>query len=88
MYLGQLVKIRDALASCKLSVVLDERDENTLLEKEGDVDSSSDMGTTEIDVSKQVSIVVISSVLINASSQIRIRTVDNFQGWSFLNHGT
>jgi hypothetical protein len=54
-YLGQLTKIRDALASCKLSVVLDERDEDTLLAREGDEESLLDVGTAEIDVSKQVS---------------------------------
>jgi hypothetical protein len=56
MYLGQLTQIRDALASCKLSVVLDERDENALLEKDGDAEATPETSTTEIDVSKQVRI--------------------------------
>jgi hypothetical protein len=56
MYLGQLTQIRDALASCKLSVVLDERDENALLEKDGDAEATHETSTTEIDVSKQVRI--------------------------------
>lgn len=57
MYLGQLTKIRDALASCKLSVILDERDEASLIEREGDMESiveAQPRATTEIDVSKQV----------------------------------
>ena len=50
-YLGQLTKIRDALASCKLSVVLDARDEETLLAND---ESSLEAETADIDVSKQV----------------------------------
>ncbi|CCA71455.1 related to ECM32-DNA dependent ATPase/DNA helicase B [Serendipita indica DSM 11827] len=61
-YLGQLTKIREALASCKLSVVLDERDEKLLADE--DVQDESTPSSKEVDVSKQ----------------IRIRTVDNFQG--------
>jgi hypothetical protein len=53
-YLGQLTKIRDALASCKLSVVLDARDEESLLAREGNDESSLKAEATDIDVSKQV----------------------------------
>lgn len=51
-YLGQLTKIRDALASCKLSVVLDARDEENLLAND---ESSLEAEIADIDVSKQVS---------------------------------
>jgi hypothetical protein len=80
MYLGQLTQIRDALASCKLSVVLDERDENALLEKDGDADATPETNTTKIDVSKQVRIWYHSFGALIYRYKIRIRTVDNFQG--------
>jgi hypothetical protein len=56
MYLGQLTKIRDVLASCKLSVTLDERDANILSERQADDDPTSEAGDArqEIDVSRQV----------------------------------
>ena len=52
-YLGQLTKIREALASCKLSVVLDERDEKLLAD--ADAQDESAPSTKEVDVSKQAS---------------------------------
>ncbi|KAG8798217.1 hypothetical protein FRC17_007536, partial [Serendipita sp. 399] len=63
-YLGQLTKVRDALSDCKLSVVLDERDEDLLLAKGEDQEESPQVTKKQVDISKQV----------------RIRTVDNFQG--------
>ncbi|KAG9057264.1 hypothetical protein FS842_007802 [Serendipita sp. 407] len=63
-YLGQLTKVRDALSDCKLSVVLDERDEDLLVARGDDQEESHQVVKKQVDVSKQV----------------RIRTVDNFQG--------
>jgi hypothetical protein len=42
MYLGQLSKLREAFAACKVSVTLDSRDQEALLDREGDTDVPND----------------------------------------------
>jgi len=79
-YLGQLTKIRDALASCKLSVVLDERDEEKLLERDEKDRTPMVAEVSQIDVSKQVCLFLLIPIVLTLEAQIRVRTVDNFQG--------
>ncbi|TRM69481.1 hypothetical protein BD626DRAFT_12882 [Schizophyllum amplum] len=65
MYLGQLVKLRDAL-SREVVVMIDERDARDIAAHE-DVDEEE---IAEMTATKQVQV----------SKQVRLRTVDNFQG--------
>ncbi|KAL1742486.1 hypothetical protein HDZ31DRAFT_43128, partial [Schizophyllum fasciatum] len=66
MYLGQLVKLRDAL-SREVVVVIDDRDARDIAAHEDvDEDDIAEAGAT----SKEVQV----------SKQVRLRTVDNFQG--------
>ena len=39
MYLGQLSKLREAFASSRVTVTLDDRDQEALLDREGDKDA-------------------------------------------------
>lgn len=57
MYLGQLAKLRDALRTSKINVILDSRDEEELRNQEKDADGSSDdqVEVSEIRLSDQVS---------------------------------
>jgi hypothetical protein len=45
MYLGQLSKLREAFSACKITVTLDSRDQEALLDREGDTDVPSDSVT-------------------------------------------
>ncbi|THH09391.1 hypothetical protein EW145_g2049 [Phellinidium pouzarii] len=62
-YLGQLAKVRDALKS-EMTVVLDERDEVALAEREGDTEAQGEVSVERVDVTQKV----------------KIRSVDNYQG--------
>lgn len=42
MYLGQLSKLREAFASSRVTVTLDDRDQAALLDKEGDKEGNKD----------------------------------------------
>ena len=42
MYLGQLSKLREAFASSRVTVTLDSRDQEALMDREGDKDGASD----------------------------------------------
>ena len=42
MYLGQLSKLREAFAASKVTVTLDSRDQEALLDREGDTGVPSD----------------------------------------------
>ncbi|KAF5326320.1 hypothetical protein D9611_000022 [Ephemerocybe angulata] len=63
-YLGQLAKVRDALSDL-VAVVIDERDQTELDDREEEVD--------ELRQESQVNHIKI-------SSRVRLRTVDNYQG--------
>ena len=57
MYLGQLSKLRDAFAACKVTVTLDSRDQEALVDREKDTDAPSDSVTVqEVHLNRQVSI--------------------------------
>ena len=42
MHLGQLSKLREAFAACKVTITLDSRDQEALLDREGDTDVPND----------------------------------------------
>jgi hypothetical protein len=55
MYLGQLAKLREAFAACKVTVTLDDRDQEALLDREGDANTPSDLVTVqEVQLHQQV----------------------------------
>ena len=55
MYLGQLSKLREAFSACKITVTLDSRDQEALLDREGDKDAPSDSVTVqEVHLNRQV----------------------------------
>ncbi|KDR70088.1 hypothetical protein GALMADRAFT_255486 [Galerina marginata CBS 339.88] len=64
-YLGQLARLRDALAS-EVTIVIDERDQAALDDQESDDDQA---------VRGEVSI-----ERVNVTKRVRLRTVDNYQG--------
>ncbi|KAJ2931227.1 hypothetical protein H1R20_g5802, partial [Candolleomyces eurysporus] len=63
-YLGQLAKVRDALHSL-VAVVIDERDQKELADREEEVDEIRQETVVEH---------------VKISSRVRLRTVDNYQG--------
>ncbi|KAF9555859.1 P-loop containing nucleoside triphosphate hydrolase protein [Agrocybe pediades] len=63
-YLGQLARLRDALAS-QVAVVIDERDQTAL----DDQESESGQGQGQPNVER-----------VSVSKRVRLRTVDNYQG--------
>ncbi|CAI2179568.1 15854_t:CDS:10 [Funneliformis geosporum] len=70
-YLGQMMKLRDALKST-FTVVIDERDSQDLAEMEDDDDEEK----PESNVEGNISIATRKSL----NQQVTLRTVDNFQG--------
>ncbi|KAG1904255.1 uncharacterized protein F5891DRAFT_1206968, partial [Suillus fuscotomentosus] len=64
-YLGQLAKLRDALAN-EVAIVIDERDQAALADHEGDDENDLGGGTTIEHV--------------KVTKRVRLRTVDNYQG--------
>ncbi|OJA18615.1 hypothetical protein AZE42_01788 [Rhizopogon vesiculosus] len=64
-YLGQLAKLRDALAN-EVAIVIDERDQAALADQEGDDESEFGSGITIEHV--------------KVTKRVRLRTVDNYQG--------
>ncbi|KAH0839427.1 hypothetical protein J3R83DRAFT_202 [Lanmaoa asiatica] len=66
-YLGQLARLRDALGG-EVAVVIDERDQADLDDREGDQDDTSDTGFGG------------SIQHVKVTSRVRLRTVDNYQG--------
>ncbi|KAG2361405.1 hypothetical protein BDR07DRAFT_1472123 [Suillus spraguei] len=64
-YLGQLAKLRDALAN-EVAVVIDERDQAALADHEGDDEKDLSCGITIEHV--------------KVTKRVRLRTVDNYQG--------
>ena len=55
MYLGQLSKLREAFAACKVTVTLDSRDQEALLDRDGDADVPSDsIVVQEVQLHQQV----------------------------------
>jgi len=57
MYLGQLSKLREAFAASKVTVTLDSRDQEALLDREGDTDVPSDsVMVQEVQLHRQVRI--------------------------------
>jgi len=84
-YLGQLARVRDALAG-DVAVIIDERDQIALAQQEDDNDDAQDSisGVERIQVSKRVMNRTVirnwAALLIVRWLQIRIRTVDNYQG--------
>jgi hypothetical protein len=59
-YLGQLAKLRDALAN-EVAIVIDERDQAALADQEGDDESEFSSGITieHVKVTKRVFIVLV-----------------------------
>ncbi|KAG2106489.1 hypothetical protein BD769DRAFT_1654653 [Suillus cothurnatus] len=64
-YLGQLAKLRDALAN-EVAIVIDERDQAALADQEGDDENELGCGITIEHV--------------KVTRRVRLRTVDNYQG--------
>ncbi|KAJ8583241.1 hypothetical protein M405DRAFT_937339 [Rhizopogon salebrosus TDB-379] len=64
-YLGQLAKLRDALAN-EVAIVIDERDQAALADQEGDKECEFNSGITIEHV--------------KVTRRVRLRTVDNYQG--------
>ncbi|KAG0698145.1 hypothetical protein DFH29DRAFT_943008 [Suillus ampliporus] len=64
-YLGQLAKLRDALAN-EVAIVIDERDQAALADHEGDDENELSFGITIEHV--------------KVTRRVRLRTVDNYQG--------
>lgn len=55
MYLGQLAKLREAFAACKVTVTLDSRDQDALIDREKDTDTPSDsVLVQEVHLNRQV----------------------------------
>lgn len=63
MYLGQLSKLREAFASSRVTVTLDDRDQEALLDKEGDKDTvgTSDLVVQDVQLHRQVRMLLILS---------------------------
>jgi hypothetical protein len=51
-YLGQLAKVRDALAT-EITLVIDERDQIALADHDADMDEEVDVGIERVKVSKK-----------------------------------
>ncbi|KAN0098042.1 AAA domain containing protein [Tylopilus felleus] len=66
-YLGQLARLRDALAG-EVTVVIDERDQAALDDREADQDDTGD------------AILTTSIQRVKVKSHVRLRMVDNYQG--------
>ncbi|KAF8128159.1 hypothetical protein EV363DRAFT_1585143 [Boletus edulis] len=66
-YLGQLARLRDALGG-EVAVVIDERDQAALDDREGDEEDAGDAFLGE------------SVQHVKVTSRVRLRTVDNYQG--------
>lgn len=83
MYLGQLAKLREAFASSRVTVTLDGRDQQALLDREGDRDATREndpVAVQDVQRPRQVRSppVLWSNTL--TSIQVLLRTVDNYQG--------
>ena len=79
-YLGQLAKVRDALSD-SVAVVIDERDQRELADREEE--KEDDAVVEHVKVSKRVRPEPGRDYLkphAKATSQVRLRTVDNYQG--------
>ena len=78
-YLGQLLKVRDALRD-EFVVVLDERDQEMLdAHNEGngtDLESNID----RVQLTQKVRLTSIRSLALLKLSKVRIRSIDNYQG--------
>ena len=78
-YLGQLQKVRTALRDIKIAVSVDERDNDQLRQRNGD-DEMPD-AFEEVPVAKRVrSLFMLKYALHRLFSQVRLGTVDTFQG--------
>ncbi|THH30127.1 hypothetical protein EUX98_g4067 [Antrodiella citrinella] len=67
-YLGQLARMRDALAD-KVAVIIDERDQVQLADQEGERDEEDPLQELHATVDH-----------IKVSKRVRLRTIDNYQG--------
>ena len=54
MYLGQLSKLREAFASSRVTVTLDSRDQEALMDKEGDKDAVESVVVQDVQLHRQV----------------------------------
>lgn len=61
MYLGQLSKLREAFASSRVTVTLDDRDQAALLDKEGDKDTTDarDSVVQDVQLHRQVRMLLV-----------------------------
>ncbi|KFH66126.1 hypothetical protein MVEG_08227 [Podila verticillata NRRL 6337] len=73
-YLGQLSKLRDALKS-SFMLVIDERDQEQLDQKEQDEGGEGDRGTTHVQGGNAIGVKNVS-----LQKQLTLRTIDNYQG--------
>lgn len=81
-YLGQLAHVRDALAT-EVAIVIDERDQMALAEQEDEKEDKVDFSSSveHVKVSKRVGVpVFFSRTKLMDYFQVRLRTVDNYQG--------
>jgi hypothetical protein len=81
-YLGQLSRLRDALAG-DVAIIIDERDQAALADQEGDEAEGfgADVAIEHVKITKRVtSYVVLCRHFVLSISQVRLRTVDNYQG--------
>ncbi|KAF8210466.1 P-loop containing nucleoside triphosphate hydrolase protein [Mycena galopus ATCC 62051] len=79
-YLGQLARVRDALGN-EVAVIIDGRDKDNLAEQEEELEDDDRAQVERIQVTKRVrrSSFAISQVCI-IRRQVRLRTIDNYQG--------
>lgn len=81
-YLGQLARLRDALGG-EVAVVIDERDQADLLDHEGDKDDTGEATSIQhVKVTSRVCCFHWEAAWLvhNHVLQVRLRTVDNYQG--------
>ena len=79
-YLGQLAKVRDALSK-EVAVVIDDRDLVALADQEdGQVLTDEAVAVERVNVSKRVRPDCLQRTVYLYMHQVRLRTVDNYQG--------
>jgi hypothetical protein len=82
-YLGQLSRLRDALAG-DVAIIIDERDQAALADQEGDdaEDYGADVAIEHVKITKRVCHLALfcAVILVLSIPQVRLRTVDNYQG--------
>jgi len=79
-YLGQLARLRDAFAG-EVITVIDEHDQAALADQEAEVENDMEgAGIEQIRVTKRVMHDQYTILVVLTLPQVRLRTVDNYQG--------